>query len=423
MDLNQKRIMTLLSEVQLRSRETPNNQLKKRKKSKKRRRLANGDVCEDAKEENSCTDLYKAAQNQLKEEMEAAGMVGTLPLSFGGSTKLKTSKERKRKIQKIEQLHESEENEMTTYASKCKKVDFEEEEENSDDKNVVQVAEKKASIVVTEAVDEVRVMNISNEEVMEQVIKQVEVIEGSILENQSIRVLKHENSTSNSKNSRCPVPKDVAKFYVQRDILFEKFNDGILLDHESWYSVTPQIIAEHIAKRLACDVVIDPFSGCGGNIIQLAMTCKQVIAIDVDPEKIRMAKHNATIYGVAHKIEFIVGDSINLLAKLKADVVFLSPPWGGLKYNRKQFKLENMLVNGLTGQELFAKARLVSKNIAYYLPKGTPVEDLEALTPGETVECEKIFLNKQLKVLTAYYGDLAGSISDVDDALPNEETN
>jgi 23S rRNA G2445 N2-methylase RlmL len=57
-----------------------------------------------------------------------------------------------------------------------------------------------------------------------------------------------------------------------------------------------------------------------------------VIAIDIDPKKIEMAKHNAQVYGVADRIEFIVGDFLKLADKLVADVVFLSPPWGGPQY-------------------------------------------------------------------------------------------
>lgn len=159
--------------------------------------------------------------------------------------------------------------------------------------------------------------------------------------------------------------------------------------------------------RLKCDVVVDPFAGCGGNVIQLALQCRHVIAIDIDPEKIRMARHNAAIYGVAHKIEWIVGNSVEILPTLKADAVFLSPPWGGVRYSRDRFDLDEMLIKGVSGRDLFEKARQVTKNIAYYLPKTTPDEDLEALAPEEFVECEKIFLNKQLKVVTAYYGNLA----------------
>lgn len=57
-----------------------------------------------------------------------------------------------------------------------------------------------------------------------------------------------------------------------------------------------------------------------------------VIAIDIDPKKIEMAKHNAAIYGVADRIEFIIGDFLTLADSLKADVIFLSPPWGGPQY-------------------------------------------------------------------------------------------
>ena len=36
--------------------------------------------------------------------------------------------------------------------------------------------------------------------------------------------------------------------------------------------------------------------------------CFSVVAIDIDEEKIKMAKHNAGVYGVAKNIEFITGD-------------------------------------------------------------------------------------------------------------------
>lgn len=45
-----------------------------------------------------------------------------------------------------------------------------------------------------------------------------------------------------------------------------------------------------------------------------------------------MAKHNANVYGVTDKIEFIIGDFLSLASSIKADTVFLSPPWGGPQY-------------------------------------------------------------------------------------------
>ena len=58
-----------------------------------------------------------------------------------------------------------------------------------------------------------------------------------------------------------------------------------------------------------------------------------MIAIDIDPAKIALARQNAAVYGVADRIEFIVGDFFQVVPQLAgADVVFLSPPWGGPEY-------------------------------------------------------------------------------------------
>lgn len=43
---------------------------------------------------------------------------------------------------------------------------------------------------------------------------------------------------------------------------------------ESFYSVCPEVLSYHIAKRCKSLIALDPFCGAGGNIIQLAFTCK-----------------------------------------------------------------------------------------------------------------------------------------------------
>lgn len=53
-------------------------------------------------------------------------------------------------------------------------------------------------------------------------------------------------------------------------------------------------------------------------VIQLA-----VIAVDPNLSKIQQAQRRAIINGVAHKVDFIVGDFIVLGRSLKADAVFL----------------------------------------------------------------------------------------------------
>ncbi|KAK6038489.1 RNA cap guanine-N2 methyltransferase [Cooperia oncophora] len=90
-------------------------------------------------------------------------------------------------------------------------------------------------------------------------------------------------------------------------------------------------IAEHIADRMVRRpnmLIVDAFAGVG------------VIAIDLDPVRLKCARQNAKVYGVEERIEFICCDFFHFAAKWMSDVgksaevdaVFLSPPWGGPSY-------------------------------------------------------------------------------------------
>lgn len=67
--------------------------------------------------------------------------------------------------------------------------------------------------------------------------------------------------------------KTLKKYWYKRFSLFSMFDQGIKLDRESWFSVTPEKVAAYTAERCKADIVIDGFCGCGGNTIQLAKTC------------------------------------------------------------------------------------------------------------------------------------------------------
>jgi trimethylguanosine synthase len=193
------------------------------------------------------------------------------------------------------------------------------------------------------------------------------------------------------------------KYWNQRRRLFSRFDKGIQLDEEGWYSVTPEQIADHVASRLVdlCQgsniVVLDAFCGCGGNAIAFAKQPNvSVIAVDTDRSKLRRAAHNAQIYDIpANKLVFIecnvlfvlehcfkngvfvldqpiatpeaaealmasmpppvptencrgynIG-GIDLLTR-KIDAVFLDPPWGGVDYE----------VFGKTGYDLARNMRI-----------------------------------------------------------------
>ena len=226
------------------------------------------------------------------------------------------------------------------------------------------------------------------------------------------------------------------KYWNQRYDLWHRFDRGIQMDRESWYSVTPENIAKSIARRCRCDVIVDGFCGVGGNSIQFAYTCERVISIDIDPEKIRMARENARIYGVEDRIEFIVGDYFHVVPKLRAvDVVFLSPPWGGPKYievhalhmdhdelyncflqqflyiihrlyvQEEVFDIQTMMP--VDGFRVFEIARKLTKDVAYYVPRNVNGKHMMSLAgPGEHCELQPAVIRNRIKAVTGYYGSL-----------------
>ena len=94
-----------------------------------------------------------------------------------------------------------------------------------------------------------------------------------------------------------------------------------------------------------------------------------VFAIDIDPKKIELARNNARVYGVEDRIEFIVGDFFKVSEKLIADVVFLSPPWGGPGYVKEETFDLNNIIHPIGGTRLFKAAKRISDHVAYFLPR------------------------------------------------------
>ena len=123
-----------------------------------------------------------------------------------------------------------------------------------------------------------------------------------------------------------PHPKDQVadKYWAQRKRLFTRFDDGVQLDKEGWYSVTPEAIANHIANRVisSCNdnglVILDAFCGCGGNALAFARRpeVSLVVCVDTDLGRLQMAAKNASIYNIEEKkLLFIHDNAIQILSK------------------------------------------------------------------------------------------------------------
>jgi trimethylguanosine synthase len=158
-----------------------------------------------------------------------------------------------------------------------------------------------------------------------------------------------------------------------------------------------------------------------------------VIALDTSPTRLALARHNAALHGLSSRIEFVLADFRSFAARIlnatssststsssltrKIDVVFLSPPWGGPEYlSGPEYHLARTQPE--PAPELFRLARLLTPNVAFYVPRNTVLADIAALLPTpaggrvgvdglEQVEVEEEWMGNKLKALTCFYGGLA----------------
>lgn len=173
---------------------------------------------------------------------------------------------------------------------------------------------------------------------------------------------------------------------------------------------------------------------------------RPVISLDTNPTRLAFAQHNATIYGVADRIDFILADylvwtraylTLPATKRPSIDIVFLDPPWGGPEYFDSEVALAARVKAELTGtpypeyslsslmpipgSQLFELSRRITCNIAFFLPRGIIVDEILDLVPNgkytpssgsggvsgpEMVEIEEQWMDDKLRAVTCYFGGL-----------------
>lgn len=200
------------------------------------------------------------------------------------------------------------------------------------------------------------------------------------------------------------------KYWAQRYRLFHKYDEGVRLDEEGWFSATPEKIARHIAKRFdGMRVVADLFSGPAGTMIQLAKNESTALVIGVENSRSRIetARVNSRVYGVEHKMEFVQADAYDMMGVLKKtghgfiEGIFMSPPWGGPEYGGKSRKDAFDLS---AFKEAILGALSITPNVAVMVPR--TVDERQVFELFGECEVERNFLAGTLKAKTLYFGSL-----------------
>ncbi|CCH60635.1 hypothetical protein TBLA_0D01270 [Henningerozyma blattae CBS 6284] len=217
------------------------------------------------------------------------------------------------------------------------------------------------------------------------------------------------------------------KYWQNRYTLFTKMVDQpIYLTEELWYSVSPEKFAIFIAKFIKTCIpdgknALDVFCGGGGNTIQLAKIFDKVYGIDNSIKHLYCTYKNSQTYNVENNTFLILGDWMKDKvreqfhykrdqSKIKLDIIFASPPWGGPEYLKSsKYDLEkNLIPVGLT--QLLQTLKECSDNIIIFLPKNSSLEQISQATRnvyGNESKCRVVYIkeNGYMKGICAMWGD------------------
>ncbi len=163
---------------------------------------------------------------------------------------------------------------------------------------------------------------------------------------------------------------------------------------------TSEIISEHIARRFRPEwKVADLTCGLGGNLIPLAERCRLAVAVDKLDSNIACAQANAAAYGVAEKIEFIVGDAYDNI-RPDVDAFFLDPA----RDREGKTKTRSLANSGPALFKILPEIFKITHNVGVKISPAFDYKELETLP--EKPEIEVIAEDNNCKVAMLWFGEL-----------------
>lgn len=235
------------------------------------------------------------------------------------------------------------------------------------------------------------------------------------------------------------LPEECQKFWKKRYDLFSKFDSGIYMTSELWFSVTPEPVAKFTAQLVKellpkARQIVDVCCGGGGNTIQFGTYFEIVGGIDIKPINIQCTQHNAMIYDIKN-IWTVVGDWNKLSQDgrfdwkpndLAIDFMFCSPPWGGTRYNKTEDGLDLLLLKPFAVDKLIKSMLQYCNNIGLFLPRSSNLTQLRSITSqilGPQVKCRVVYMyyrNHCIGMIALFGSDLTEKyIIYSDDVLEN----
>jgi trimethylguanosine synthase len=171
------------------------------------------------------------------------------------------------------------------------------------------------------------------------------------------------------------------------------------LDDEALYSLCPQSVAFQICDIIQSSHIVDAFCGAGGMTIAFALKHRHVTAVDINKTRLSYSRHNADLFNVTDRIDFIEGNILTTLSKLKNSAVVFDPPWGGPNYNKlEKFTLANFSPKG--ERLIYLAKALCFKEVIFRVPRNFDFDSLKSTNLNWNVQ--KNFFGNKLLHYTIY---------------------
>ena len=147
------------------------------------------------------------------------------------------------------------------------------------------------------------------------------------------------------------------KYFNRSDYFPEEENvnmTNLQMTNVGLYSITKPEEADKITNIIIKNLpknspnkytITDGTSGVGGNVISFSKYFKKVNAVELNNVHFDILKHNVNIYMKARKITdskykynviYYKNSYFKIYNKIKQDIIFLDPPWGGRDYKKKK---------------------------------------------------------------------------------------
>jgi hypothetical protein len=176
---------------------------------------------------------------------------------------------------------------------------------------------------------------------------------------------------------------------------------GLLTDEVGEYSASSFSVATAICdfiKSTLPDVrtIIDATAGIGGDTRIFAKRFDHVTAIELLPDVYSMMMRNMNLFGVVN-MDAYVGSCVTIMVDvcrfIKADLLHIDPPWGGVDYYKDDALELNMVDESygiMTLAEVCDRLSDRAKYISIKVPRNFNLEKFGEELQSWTIKCERL---------------------------------